>query len=142
VPDIWVPKYSYRTFTSILTTIVAYGYQSNVFPIFNSLRISTPAEYSKVQTMSLFMTFVLYIIVAIVGLVSFGSAIHSSVLLNYGELRLPDGSTLFSTSLVQASFIAVIICHIPFVFYAGKEGALMSISEYIHQTVSNSFTGK
>lgn len=33
----------------------------------------------------------------------------------------------------------MLICHIPFIFYAGKEGALMFVTERLHRTVSNAF---
>lgn len=70
--EIWRPKYSYRSFTSILTTIVAYSYQTSVFPVFNSLAQRTPAAFSKVQTVGLGTTLIVYVIVAVIGVSCFG----------------------------------------------------------------------
>lgn len=136
--EIWRPKYSYRSFTSILTIIVAYSYQTSVFPVFNSLAQRTPAAFSKVQTVGLGTTLIVYVIVALIGVSCFGDQIRSSVLLNYGDLGA-RGSMVGATYLIQLSFIIVLICHIPFIFYAGKEGALMFATERQHRTVSNAF---
>ena len=137
--DPWTPKRSYHAFTSILTTIVAYSYQTSVFPVYNALSSPTPAVFAKVQTLGLATTLVVYLVVAGLGLMCFGTSIKPSVLLNYGDLTDLFGQPLFVTYVIQVSFIVVLICHIPFIFYAGKEGALMITTEKLHRTVSNAF---
>ena len=94
------PKYSFNTVSAILTSIVAYSYHSNVFPIYNSLQIRTPANYSKVSTTGLLTTTIIYISVAAIAIVCFGSSLQSSVLLNFGEIRTPAGESYFETYVV------------------------------------------
>lgn len=84
--DFWRPKKTYLSFTSVLTTIVAYSYQTSVFPVFNSLQQRSPKTFSKVQAIGLGTTLIVYLIVAVIGVSCFGDQIRSSVLLNYGEL--------------------------------------------------------
>lgn len=62
----------------------------------------------------------------------FGSAIHSSVLDNIGEERRE-----WESYILRGAFLLVIGCHIPFVFFAGKEGLLIIIDELDRKSVSN-----
>ena len=93
-------KSAYRTFTSILTTIVAYSYQTSVFPVYNALQERTPKSYARVQTIGLLTTLGVYLVVAMIGMLSFGAAVRSSVLLNYGELRTADGEPMRATLVI------------------------------------------
>jgi amino acid permease len=94
------PKYSFNTFSAILTTIVAYSYHSNVFPIYNSLEVRTPANYSKVSKTGLLTTALIYMSVATIAILCFGSSLQSSVLLNFGDIRTPAGESYFETYVV------------------------------------------
>jgi hypothetical protein len=71
-----------------------------------------------------------YLVVASIGIFSFGPAVRSSILLNYGELRDSNGEPMLATLAIQMAFIIVLVCHIPFIFYAGKEGMLILASEH------------
>jgi amino acid permease len=66
---------------------VAYSYQTSVFPVYNALRERTPKSYARVQTIGLGATLIVYLLVAAIGVLTFGPAVRSSVLLNYGDLR-------------------------------------------------------
>ena len=76
---------------------MAYAYQTSVFPVYNSLEERTPKSYAKVQTIGLITTFVVYLVVASIGVLSFGPTVRSSVLLNYGDLREHSGEAMLAT---------------------------------------------
>lgn len=94
------PKYSFNTFSAVLTTIVAYSYHSSVFPVYNSLQERTPANYRKVSKTGLLTTTIIYISVATIAILCFGSSLQSSVLLNFGQIRTPAGDSYFETYVV------------------------------------------
>ncbi len=69
----------------------------------------------------------------------FGHTLQSSVLLNIGNAPY-DGRNdkhFWEAYICQVSFMCVIMCHIPFIFFAGKEALLTSIDEISHKSVSN-----
>ena len=45
--QIWVPKKSPETFGAFCTIMVAYGYQINIFPIYDSLEVQTTSNFKK-----------------------------------------------------------------------------------------------
>ena len=66
----------------------------------------------------------------------FGDGLQSSVLLNVGEIK-HDGKAYWETYISQVSFMLLLSCHIPFIFYAGKEAMLIVIDEILHKSISN-----
>ena len=39
--------------------------------------------------------------------------------------------------MIQIAFIIVLFCHIPFIFFAGKEGLCIIIDEILRKSISN-----
>jgi len=67
--------------------------------------------------------------------------------LNIGEESLinssPPGSTKFwEAYIVQISFMIVIACHIPFIFFSGKEGLCILIDELDRKSISSALWHK
>lgn len=56
-------------------TFVAYTYQQNAFPIFQNLKVKTNENYNKMARGGLLMTSVIYVAVAIIGILMFGDQI-------------------------------------------------------------------
>ena len=71
----------------------------------------------------------------------FGTKIESSVLLNVGSYH-PGGITFWQAYVTQISFMIVLMCHIPFIFYAGKEGLLIIIDELDRKSISSALWHK
>lgn len=116
--------------SALSVTLVAYSYQQNLFPIYGALKNKTNAEYNKTATAGLFLTTFLYMGVALISLFMFGECLESSVLLNIGDTINPNtGKEYWEGYLVQIAFMLVLVCHIPFIFFAGKEGLLIIIDE-------------
>ena len=72
-----------------------------------------------------------YFIVGIIGAMMFGHTIKSSVLLNIGNARHFDDPTkvFYEAYICQISFMIVLMCHIPFIFFSGKEALLICVDE-------------
>ena len=111
------------------------------------MKVKTNQEYNKMSTMGLLLTFVIYLAVSVVSLLMFGYKIESSVLLNIGneyiDNCIPSGSVKFIEAyIVQVSFMIVIACHIPFIFFSGKEGLCIIIDEIDRKSISSALWHK
>lgn len=71
--------------------MVAYSYVQNVFPIYESLKTKSIESYSSSSKLGLGFTIIVYISVAIIGILLFGTGVQSSILLNFGEITTPTG---------------------------------------------------
>ena len=115
-----------------------------MFPIFSELRTKTNEEYQKVSVRALPLTGTIYFAVGIICAMMFGSTLESSVLLNIGEARHannPDKS-FWEAYICQISFMCVLMCHIPFIFFSGKEALLTVVDEIQRKSISNALWHK
>lgn len=87
------------------------------------------------------LTAVIYTTVGLICLFMFGTETESSVLLNVGTYH-PNGVTFWQAYVTQVSFMIVLMCHIPFIFYAGKEGLLIIIDELDRKSISSAMWHK
>jgi amino acid permease len=127
--DIWIPKNSAATFGAFCTVMVAYGYQINIFPIYDSLKEKTTGNFKKAQTIGLLLTTGIYLSFSLIAILLFRGSISPSVLDNFGAITTPKGNPFFESRVIQVSFIVVLFCHIPFLFFAGKEGLCIVVDE-------------
>lgn len=94
------------------------------------------------QKLGLALTGSIYFAVAVVSICMFGTAIESSVLINIGEESKDNSKPGVTTNfweayIVQISFMIVIACHIPFIFFSGKEGLCIIIDEIDRKSISS-----
>ena len=120
--DILYPKFEWGTVSALSVTMLAYSYQQNIFPIYSELKTKTNAEYQKVSLTALPLTGAVYFAVGILCCLMYGSDLQSSVLLNIGESRFKDNpnKSFWEAYICQISFMCVLMCHIPFIFFSGK----------------------
>jgi hypothetical protein len=86
---------------------------------------------------AILMTLTIYVAVSFVAIYMFGSAIKSDILENVAM----EGGT-WEAYLLRSLFLIVIACHIPFVFFAGKESFLIIIEEASRKIVSRSLEAR
>ena len=124
--------------------MIAYSYQQNVFPIYSELRNKTNEEYKKVSKYGLPLTACIYFAVGTICIFMFGESLTSQVLENIGDARQVDNPDkgFWEGYMVQVSFMIVLMCHIPFIFYSGKEGMLIIIDEIQRRSISNALWHK
>ena len=94
-------------------------------------------------TYGLGLTSAIYFILSIVSVYMFGTEIQSSVLLNIGNARTrDDGKAFWEAYIVQVAFSILLVCHIPFIFFSGKEGLLIVLDELDRKSISNALWHK
>lgn len=135
VSIVW-PQTGWSTISALCTIMVAYSYQQNVFPIYESLREQSTSLFVKSQIIGLGFTCLVYLLVGVIGVYLFGNTVQSSVLINFGDIRTPEGKPFFESQVIQVAFIIVLLCHIPFIFFAGKEAVCIIVDEFDRKSIS------
>jgi len=79
----------------------------------------------------------LYIILSFLALYMFGSFLKSDVLQDVDEER-----GQWESYVLRAVFLVVLACHIPFIFFSGKEAALIIIDEVDRKSTSEELQAK
>jgi len=74
--------------------------------------------------------FILYTSVGLLSVYMFGSGVDSNVLDNVNE----ESNT--SSYIIRFMFLIVLACHIPYIFYFGKEGLLIFVDECMKRSMS------
>jgi hypothetical protein len=120
--------------------MVAYGYQINIFPIYDSLKVKTTSNFKEAQTIGLLMTTGLYLSFSVISILLFRGNISSNVLDNFSLITNPKGNPFWESMVIQVSFIIVLFCHIPFLFFAGKEGLLIVFDEIQRKSISSALS--
>ena len=75
------------------------------------------------MSLSLIMTFFVYVCLGILSVYMFGTALKKSVLDNVDEEA--DSSSY----IIRVAFLIVLACHIPYAFFPVKEALLIMVDE-------------
>lgn len=108
-----------------------------MFPIYQSQK--DKSIKGNVHSISLAMFFVqfVYIGLAFTGIFMYGSNIKDSLLINIGDFKnLLTDKSYWEVYMMQILFILILICHIPYIFYSGKESLLIIIDEIMRKSIS------
>jgi amino acid permease len=139
----WTPFPSpIRFISAVSITLVAYSYQFNLYPVYGSLQVKTNQQYMKTNNYGLSLTLLIYTTVALISIGMFGDNLQSVVLVNIGTAKTQSGGTFWESYVTQVSFMVLLSCHIPFIFFAGKEGLLIIIDELDRKSISSALWHK
>ena len=86
----------------------------------------------KAITLAIIISMAIYISLSILGIYTFGSTIKHDLLDNVGE----NGYS-WEAIIISVTFLFVILFHIPFIFFAGKEAFLIVIDELDRRSISS-----
>jgi hypothetical protein len=87
--------------------------------------------------LALIFTIIIYTTTGLLSIYLFGSSISSNVLVNIAD----EGDNFFSLA-VRVAFACVVACHVPYVFYYGKEGCSIVADELINHSTSAQLSKK
>ena len=109
----------------------------NLFPIFSSLKVKTNANMTKTVTYGICLTSCIYLFLSLVCIFLFGKSVGVSTnvmdCINKEYIIDPNRWESF---VLQFLFMVVLACHIPFVFFSGKESLCIVIDELDRKSVS------
>ena len=83
--------------------------------------------------LAMLLTTIIYLSIGVMAISLFGPELQPNVLMSLA-------STGPMSIIVRLIFAVVISCHIPFLFFASKEGACIVADEFINSTLTSSFS--
>ena len=125
----------YKIIRSICCILVAFSFVINLFPLYSALKVKTNANCNHCVSISLFFSASIYTFLAICAVLMFGGTINemgADVLKNVNQ----EGSQVYEGFVLRFLFIIVLACHIPFIFFSGKESLLIIIDEIDRRSIS------
>lgn len=136
------PHFGKLMITSMATISTAFNYNANLFPIYSGqIDKSVKGSLKSILTaMALIST--IYITLALVTIFNFGSGIQDSLLKNLGDERSAEGDIYWENYLMQSLFLVILACHIPYIFFSGKESLLIIVDETMRKSISFTLSKK
>lgn len=121
----------YQLIATTPTVILAFTFQFNAFPIYYSLKEPTPENMMKATYLGVIFCAFVYIIAGIVGYLTYGDAMESSILWSLlGDLKIyheSDQLLLALLLLVSASFLVSSTMSIPLMFIGLKKNFINTV---------------
>ena len=104
--------------------VLAYAYQTNLFPAYNSLGENKSNRTGmKAVAIGISLSFTIYTTLGILSIYTFGSDLEPSVMSNVDE-----EANAYSY-IIRVAFLIVLGCHIPYMFFPTKESFLIIFDE-------------
>ena len=79
----------------------------------------------------------IYLLFGVLSIFMFGSGVQPNILDSVAAECKSGGKCPWETYVLQILFLIVLACHIPFVFFSGKEGILIIIDELARRSISS-----
>jgi len=134
--EYYMPKKDINIVSSISVILVGFGCQSNLFPIYQELKLQTNMECTKSFGYGILMVSFIYIVLSIISVYMFGSGTGSDQTILASLSTQCNPWCPWQSYVLRFMFLVVLACHIPFIFFFGKEGLLIIVDELDRKTIS------
>mmetsp|Transcript_26279 Transcript_26279/g.18634 ORF Transcript_26279/g.18634 Transcript_26279/m.18634 type:complete len:127 (+) Transcript_26279:220-600(+) len=104
--------------------IVALHYVLNLFPVYSQMSPKTNHNAKNAIIIAITICTLIYVVLGFVGLSIFGSSVTSNILTDLADTN----NTALSYTL-RILFLLVVVFHMPFLYYCGKESFLIIFDE-------------
>lgn len=117
--------------------MVAFSFANNLFPIYSSLAVKTNDNMAKVSALSIGLVFFMYTLLSVVCLFLFGEQIYQGTnVMNSVNREILMDPKRWESFILQILFMIVLACHIPFIFFSGKEALCIIVDELDRRSIS------
>ena len=123
-------EFSMQLVTSVSIFLVAFVYHFNFFSVIDSLAEPTRKNVYTTVAVAITNASILYGTLGVLSIYMFGSILSSDVLNNVGQEHS------VSSYIIRFSFLLVLACHIPYIFFPAKESFLIIVDEIRNQSMS------
>ena len=150
------PKIEIKTLSALSVIFVCLSCQQNLFPIYSELKEKNVKSHTIVFGSACLLVCFLYITMSIIALFMFGDYnVTETTILNMISNHQLKNCTPFTeghvcenldkpwtTYALRIIFLIVLFCHIPFIFFSGKEAILIAIDELDRCSISRALEFK
>ncbi|CDW86964.1 UNKNOWN [Stylonychia lemnae] len=117
----------------IYTSRAFYVFITNLYATVRSMKNQSTLEGTSAVAFAIFISMGIYVTLSIMGIYMFGSSIKHDLLDSIGNEKYT-----WATIVLCITFFCVLIFHIPFVFFFGRENFLIVIDEIDRRSISKS----
>lgn len=122
---------------SISLFIFDFAFTSNLFPVFTGLKNKTNKECVKAASWAVLIAGVIFCWLGWTTLLLFGDPTPSHVnFMANVNLEYHMDPTFWESFVIRIAYITLLFCHIPLIFYNGKEAILIIIDEIDRRSCS------
>jgi len=128
-----------QTINALSPLLVSYAFATNLFPMFSALQVKTNQNCHKGVQLSVVLISGIYVFLSIVAVFLFGKDIlneNADIMGNINKEYSIDPDR-WESFVLRFMFLVVLACHIPFVYFFGKEALLIIIDELDRRSISD-----
>lgn len=123
--------------TGLNIIVLAYAYQINLFPTYNSLGANKSNKTGlDAVAVAQGLSIIIYVSLGVLSIYIFGSDLEASVLKNVDEEK-----NIYSY-IIRVAFLVVLGCHIPYIFFPTKESLLIIVDQATNASMTKAITDK
>ncbi|CAI2364340.1 unnamed protein product [Moneuplotes crassus] len=119
------PSFDLKFYASLSTPLVAYGFQSAFFPVYNNLKEKNYSQGIITTILAMSFCFLIYMMVIFASAHTFGEKVCGDVLQN---LQKPKDDLYWQGIALKSFFIVILAGHFPYVFLVFKESLLAIVA--------------
>lgn len=117
--------------------MVAYSFANNLFPIYSAMKVKSNENMKTTIYYGIGLTFCIYSFLSVVCVFMFGSGVAGSTnLMDCVNKEYAIDPSRWESFVLQFLFMIVLACHIPFIFFSGKESLCIIIDEIDRRSIS------